>query len=124
MALPRGARQRNRANTLAKGLGEKRPIVFARVSREPPKPSPKNEAAASAGPRNGGDKMEASQSIQFRHYTKQDSGSIAAELRLIAHAVRRIHDPLRANPEAVCIVKDSIARRLLALSHAVEARHA
>lgn len=50
--------------------------------------------------------------------------STARELRYLAAAVRRIHDPLRSNPEAVYAAKDAIARRLLTLSRAMEAAHA
>jgi hypothetical protein len=44
-----------------------------------------------------------------------------AELRQLARAVRRIHDPMRANPEAVFEAKDAIAARLIRLADQMEA---
>jgi hypothetical protein len=46
----------------------------------------------------------------------------SAELRQLARAVRRIHDPMRANPEAVYAAKDAIAARLIRIAEAMEAR--
>jgi hypothetical protein len=45
------------------------------------------------------------------------------ELRQLARAVRRIHDPLRTNPEAICAAKDQIASRLVEIAAAMEVRH-
>jgi hypothetical protein len=46
----------------------------------------------------------------------------SSELRALAQAVRRIHDPMRSNPEAVYAAKDAIAARLLRLAKAMEVR--
>jgi hypothetical protein len=45
---------------------------------------------------------------------------IAAQLREIARAVRRIGDPFRADPETLCIQKDEVSRRLIAVAALVE----
>jgi hypothetical protein len=46
--------------------------------------------------------------------------TFADELREIARAVRRIGDPLRADLETLCIQKDQISRRLIAVAALVE----
>jgi hypothetical protein len=46
--------------------------------------------------------------------------TFANELREIARAVRRIGDPFRADPETLCIQKDEISRRLIAVAVLVE----
>lgn len=46
---------------------------------------------------------------------------VSHELRQLARDVRRIHDPLRASPEAVYAAKDAIAARLIHLANQMEA---
>ena len=46
--------------------------------------------------------------------------AFANELREIARAVRRIGDPFRADPETLCIQKDEISRRLIAVAALME----
>ena len=54
-------------------------------------------------------------------YHGPERAATASELRELAHAVRRIHDPLRNDPEQVLIAKDGIARRLLTIANQMEA---
>lgn len=58
-----------------------------------------------------------------RQYSHRRHSSTPSELRQIANAVRRIHDPMRSNPEAVFAAKDQIATRLFRLADAMEAAH-
>jgi hypothetical protein len=44
----------------------------------------------------------------------------ANELRSIARAVQHIGDPMRIDPEAFCIQKDEISRRIIAVAASME----
>lgn len=44
----------------------------------------------------------------------------ANELRSIARAVQHIGDPMRIDPEAFCIQKDEISRRIFAVAASME----
>lgn len=83
-------------------------------------PSEKGNAVP-ASPRNGVKFPEKAGAFGGGDCRSADSPSSA--LREIARDVRRIHDPLRANPEAVYEAKDAIAARLMRLADAMEARH-
>lgn len=54
-------------------------------------------------------------------YTTAPRGSTAFELIQLAHAVRRIHDPLRSDPAAIFEAKDEIAGRLISIARQMEA---
>ncbi len=49
-------------------------------------------------------------------YTTDSRQSTACELIELAHAVRRIHDPMRSNPAAIFEAKDEIAGRLISIA--------
>lgn len=54
-------------------------------------------------------------------YTTDSRQSTACELIELAHAVRRIHDPLRSDPAAIFEAKDEIAGRLISIARQMEA---
>ena len=119
--LPRDRRLINECKGLDHGLGQMPPIDRKGVSNSPPKPIGVNKIAAPAGPRNGDKEDGKAAAFNRREYRTREPASTAFQLREIAHAVRRIHDPLRSNPEAVLIAKDQIAVRLIDLAETMEA---
>jgi len=125
VALPRDARATTEYNHLANGLGKNTAIEVNGLSATLPKPSPppKKQTAAPAGPRSGGKSNKKAGNLHPRKSHTTAEPSTAFELRQIACAVRRIHDPMRSNPEAVYAAKDHIAARLIRIADTMEAAH-
>ena len=125
MALPRDASAKHNINDLGKGLGRCAAIESKGVSPTLPKPGgpPEKQTAAPAGPRSGGKSKKKAVAFREGKCRSAESPSTAFELRQIARDVRRIHDPMRSNPEAVLVAKDAIAARLNRLADVMEASH-
>ena len=104
-------------------MGASTPVDLKGLSASLPKPSGGKEIAVPAGPRNGGNLKKKALTFSGGDYRKRESTATAFELRQLARAVRQIHDPMRSNPEAVCVAKDQIATRLFRLADAMEAAH-
>ncbi|MGJ0507408.1 MAG: hypothetical protein ACR652_09780 [Methylocystis sp.] len=79
-----------------------------------------NETAATAVPRGGGEARRKLVDLQRKECPAGGRASTSNELRALARAVRRIHDPMRATPEAVYAAKDAIAARLVRIANALE----
>lgn len=123
MARPREMGAIQEIKRLEPGLGFGRPVEKKGAFLARPKPVPGCETAVPAGPRNGGNIEKKAVTFRRGAYLKPESAATAFELRELASAVRRIHDPMRSNPEAILAAKDGIAARLVRLADAMEAAH-